>query len=237
MRSPLQVTIMATLVARGGPAPQERWVLFRRYYNVIYDRENAKRVGDVTELLRSYRTHIDAIHHRVGLTLQVESERSGQTDARLGIQELRKIVGDRLTQEGLAGSVASDIQRRIIDAASDRLVFLVGVREGQIGFEIRSLQEFMAAEALMDGPDVDAVRRLNRIAPITHWNNVFLFAAGKCFADRQHLRSTVVDICTTLNESAPDDEVRHHVLVGSQLALLLYCRMALRANSGPTSRL
>lgn len=221
MRSPLQVTIMATLVARGGPAPQERWVLFKRYYSVIYDRESAKRVGDVTELLRSYRTHIDSIHHRVGLTLQIESERRGQTDARLGIEELRGIVGDRLTSEGLSGGLAVEIRERIIEAASDRLVFLVGVREGQIGFEIRSLQEFMAAEALMDGPDAEAVSRLNLIAPVTHWNNVFLFAAGKCFADRQHLRSTVVDICTTLNELALDDEIRHHVLIGSQLALLL----------------
>ena len=37
--------------------------------------------------------------------------------------------------------------------ALNRLVFLVGLEEDRIGFEIRSLQEFMAAEALMNGGD------------------------------------------------------------------------------------
>ena len=39
MRSPLQVTIMATLVDKLGQPPQERWSLFKEYYNVIYNRE------------------------------------------------------------------------------------------------------------------------------------------------------------------------------------------------------
>jgi len=67
MQSPLQVTIMATLVDRIGRAPSERWNLFRDYYRVIYEREiertlegpvsAAVRVAlnEVAELLRTYR--------------------------------------------------------------------------------------------------------------------------------------------------------------------------------------
>jgi hypothetical protein len=39
----------------------------------------------------------------------------------------------------------------------------------QVGFEIRSLQEFMAAEALTDGTDEIVADRLRAIASITHW--------------------------------------------------------------------
>ena len=210
---------MATLVARGGPVPQDRWLLFRSNYNVIYDRETGKRIGEVTRILRTYRSHIDAIHYRVGLILQIESERTGQTDARLGIKDLSKIVHERLKEEGLQGQPAHELKRGIIDAAANRLVFLVGVREGQVGFEIRSLQEFMAAKALMDGSDANVIERLSEIAPIVHWTNVFLFAAEKCFSDRQHLRRTISDICATMNEESSDPGVGHLTLGGSQLAL------------------
>lgn len=45
MRTPLQVTIMATLVDKLGQPPQERWSLFREYYKVIYNREVERGIG------------------------------------------------------------------------------------------------------------------------------------------------------------------------------------------------
>jgi hypothetical protein len=42
MQSPLQITIMATLVDRMGQPPQERWNLFSKYYDVIYQRETER---------------------------------------------------------------------------------------------------------------------------------------------------------------------------------------------------
>ena len=65
-------------------------------------------------------------------------------------------------------------------------------------------------------------RRMRQIAPVINWRNVFLFAAGKCFAleDRQHLRETIRGICAELNESTKvEDEVFRATLSGSQLAL------------------
>ena len=56
------------------------------------------------------------------------------------------------------------LKDRIIDAAANRLVFLVGLEAGQVGFEIRSLQEYMAAEAIMTGKQDNIQERLRRFA-------------------------------------------------------------------------
>jgi hypothetical protein len=215
MTSPLQVTIMATLVDRAGQPPPERWRLFSEYYDVIYKRE-MERDNPAARILRNHKTNIDAIHQLAGLELQTEGERTGRTDARLSRNDLTKIVKSRLASEGYGGFELEQLSNNIADAATQRLVFLVGVGLETIGFEIRSLQEFMAAEALMEGTDSEIAARLKAIAPITYWRNVFLFAAGKCFTHRQHLRDTVVSVCENLNE---ESELDHLALTGSEIAL------------------
>src|SRR5262249_29961270 len=87
------------------------------------------------------------------------------------------------------------------------------------GFEIRSLQEFMASEALMSGRDDKVQERLRRVAALPTWRNVFLFAAGRCFAQDQHRRDTICTICAELNTA--QDPVVRETLAGSQLALEL----------------
>jgi hypothetical protein len=217
MRSPLQVTIMTTLVGTRGQPPQERWSLFNEYYKVIYQREMEREIP-ASDILRTYKSDIDRIHHRVGLILQAKSEHSGETDARLSRDEFALVVSDRLTQEEHEGTERDALQRQITEAATDRLVFLVGLQDDQIGFEIRSLQEFMAAEALMDEGGGIIHERLREIAPIANWRNVFLFAAGKCFAERQELRDTIHTVCAELNDT-DTDVVSCTTLEGSELAM------------------
>ncbi len=74
----------------------------------------------------------------------------------------------------------------------------------------------MAAEALMEGTDSQIAERLKVIAPITYWRNVFLFAAGKCFTHRLHLRDVVASACENLNE---ESDLDHRALAGSEVAL------------------
>ena len=217
MRSPLQVTIMTALVDRMGQPPQARWNLFKAYYDVIYQRE-VERDIPASSILRQYQPDINAIHSRVGLLLQIDSEQSGYTDAKFTTQRFTSLVTKRLEEEGHEGNGLRALTRQILDAAAQRLVFLVGLESNQVGFEIRSLQEFMAAESLMEGSDDDVRHRLLEIAPLPNWRNVFLFASGKCFGERQHLRDTVHRICATLNES-DTDEVAASYLVGSGLAM------------------
>ena len=219
MRSPLQVTIMAALVDRIGQPPQARWDLFRLYYDVIYDRE-VERSIPASHILREYRPDIRAIHNQVGLILQIDSERTGRTDAKLSRERFVSLVVARLSGEGHPDNDLHILAGQIVEAASQRLVFLVEVESEQIGFEIRSLQEFMAAESLMDGGDQSIRKRLDEIAATPFWRNVFLFAAGKCFAERQDLREVVHAICAGLNE-IDGDEIAGAYLAGSDLAIAL----------------
>ena len=219
MRSPLQVTIMTALVDRIGQPPQARWQLFDSYYDVIYLRE-VERSIPASIILRDYKPDIKAIHNQVGLILQIDSERTGRTDAKLSRDRFVSHVQARLTAEEHTGEKLHTLTQDIVDAASQRLVFLVEVESEQIGFEIRSLQEFMAAESLMDVTEKSIRKRLDEIAPIPFWRNVFLFAAGKCFAERQELREAVYATCALLNET-DGDELAGTYLAGSDLAIAL----------------
>lgn len=102
MRSPLQVTIMTDLVDRIGQPPQARWELFNSYYDVIYLRE-VERSIPASIILRDYRPDIKAIHNQVGLILQIDSERTGRTDAKLSRDRFVSLVQARLTAEGHTG--------------------------------------------------------------------------------------------------------------------------------------
>jgi hypothetical protein len=228
MQSPLQVTIMATLVDRGGPPPQERWRLFQEYYDVIYRRE-VERDIPASAVLRQQKTAIDAIHHRAGLLLQAMGEEAEQTDARLTSDRFGALVRARLQEQGFEGEALASRISTIVEAALNRLVFLVGLQEDRIGFEVRSLQEYAAAEALMNGKDDEIRARLRRIAPLPYWRNVFLFAAGRCFAEREYLADTLISICNELNlkDEAP---IPAALLEGSRLALDLLLDSSVREN-------
>ncbi|TKB25163.1 hypothetical protein FCL47_16090 [Desulfopila sp. IMCC35006] len=221
MCSPLQVTIMTLLVETLGEPPKERWRLFNEYYQVINRREKEREIP-AAKLLNTYQADIDAIHQKVGLCLQKNSEYSGGTDALLTRSQFGELVEQRLAEEGHTGERLDCLRDEIIDAALERLVFLVAPREDAIGFEIRSLQEFMAAQWLMNGSDELVRKRLRAIAHAAHWRNVFMFAAGRCFHDKQHMRDSLHALCCELNEGDSvlgGGELEKATLAGSHLAL------------------
>ncbi|TWG00045.1 hypothetical protein FHX73_113911 [Kitasatospora viridis] len=219
MSSPLQVTIMGVLLDRMGKAPKDRYTLFKDYYRVIYERELEKE-GSSTNLLRDHRADIDTIHADVGFLLQTRSERSGDTESRIEMGEFGTIIRRRLESEGHGGAQLEALAKSISRAATDRLVFLVPSRAEEVGFEIRSLQEFWAADALMSGSDEDVRSLLRLIYASSHWRNVFLFAVGKVFADRRHLRDSVIAMVSELNSySSREDSVTRRLLLGSRLSI------------------
>jgi hypothetical protein len=219
MRSPLQVTIMTTLVARFARLPQERYRLFEHYYRTIYDRETS-REGPLSVILSARKTDIDIIHYRVGLLLQSESEQEGKTESRLSDARFRAVVQARLREVEVREPEATKLLDLITDSTLQRLVFLVRRQEGGIGFEIRTFQEFMAAEALLNNGERLSIERLRAIAPIVHWRNVFLFAVGICFVRHEYLLDTIESLCRQLNDD-PNDPVGSTVLLGSRLALAI----------------
>lgn len=200
MRSPLQVTILVTLVSQGGHPPRERWRLFHEYYRVCYAREMERPILAAT-ILRELRPQIDAIHRQVGLILQAETELASGVRSRLPRARFEAIVDATLAAEDFDPATRRARGRTIVAAALHRLVFLVEMEVGQIGFEIRALQELMAAEALTSGSEAKVKERLFAVAASHAFRAVFLFAASKCFAnsDFWHLREHIVEICARIN--------------------------------------
>lgn len=227
MESPLQVTIMLALIEGGGLPPEQRWKLFHDYYNVIYRREK-ERNTPFSSLLGSYEADIHWIHHRAGWLLQQRNAEPGNTAARLTHKEFDALVLARLEARGHRDTPErAQLIRRIREAATDRLVMLVGHTADEIGFEIRSLQEFMAAEHCFDGGEQIVQASARQIAPHAYWRNAFLFVAGRIFFNNESLVDSLIAVCHKLNEPL-SDPVQTYAATGSRLALAMLADGACR---------
>jgi len=99
-------------------------------------------------------------------------------------------------------------------------VLLASGVEGRIAFDVRSLQEFMAAAQITAAANVSFVERLRVIAGCTHWRHVFRIAASKIFsvAELGHFRGDVLGICHALDLGDLGEDQRM-VRTGAKLAL------------------
>lgn len=205
LTTPLQVTILTALVQQLGRAPRERWNLFSRYFAYTFDRE-IERGTYASALLAEHRSHIERIHARVALLLQVEAERDGGAAARMSKAQLEEVIGEVLAEDEVAKEQRRELVLDIANAAENRLVFLVEPEPGKFGFEIRSLQEFMAAWALTSGRDTEVEARLYQVAKAPMFRNVALFVSSRLFSEGSPLRDTLAErICTSLDEDISDD--------------------------------
>lgn len=215
MRTPLQITIMTLLLERRPRVPQDRHGLFESYYNTLYEREIAKDTP-VSRLLDEQRRNIDRIHERVGLLLQIRAEHAGEAESLLPEDDLRRLAVERLVEEGNGPELAAKLADQLVKAATDRLVMLVGHPRSTIGFEVRSLQELMAARALFAADDRTLLRLLKELAQSAHWRNTWLFAASRLFAQREILRK---DMMLMLEELDTDSPLSMYLTPGARLAI------------------
>ncbi len=230
-KSPLQVTILAILLEKLGQVPRDRWRLFSQYYRVVTQREQEKG-GQLAELLQRHQTDVDFIHRLVGYKLQKRSAEAGETSSTLSREEFERLVRRRLVRQGYEDHELATLVSQFMALATHRLVFLESSTADRVGFEIRSLQEFMAGEQIVSLPEAKIVPRLRSIAFSPHWRNTFLFAVGAVFADREHLRAEVVLLCQDLSRrslSAPALKLGgwlalEILLDGSPLAQPVYAR-------------
>ncbi len=117
-------------------------------------------------------------------------------------EDLRELARTRLLDGGYEQESAEDLVDRIIKAATDRLVLLVPKGDHEIGFEVRSLQEFMAARAIVAGPDNVVLRRLGVVATSAHWRNTWLLAAGQIGAQRDWMVPGLLQLLSTLDSQS-----------------------------------
>jgi len=218
MRSPLQVTFMVTVVSASGKPSDSRWQLFNDYYRTIYERELHKAVPPFDIALNERRPDIDALHHRVGFILQCRAESSGGTQADISITEFEQLVSECLEENGLPAHELETQKQMIIGAANQRLVFLTSRTPGRLSFDVRSLQEYMAAACLTNTDSNLIIQRLDAIAHSAYWRNTLLFAVGRFFVEaqmRDH-RDKIRLLCEDLNRKEDD---RAEAKLGSHLAL------------------
>jgi hypothetical protein len=219
MVSPLQVAILLALVDQKGEAPSDRWTLFTKYYGIVLEREQEK-PGPTGETMRRCSRAISLLHQKAGLVLHIEAEARGGADAHFTRETFTDLVRGQLIDEGFEGEELEAQARELIEAAEHRLVLLVQREDERFTFEVRSLQEYMAAAYLMTGAEGPIQDRLRHIADKSHWRHVFQIAASKCFSapDAEHLRDTIVTICNDLNLSVGVDSA---LRTGASLALSL----------------
>ncbi|MGZ8152766.1 MAG: NACHT domain-containing protein [Methylovulum sp.] len=218
MCSPLQVTFMVTVVSASGKPSDSRWQLFNDYYRIIYERELHKAVPPFDVALNERRPDIDALHHRVGFILQCRAESSGGTQADLSIVEFEELVIGCLKENGLPDSELEAQKQMIMGAANQRLVFLTSRTPGRLSFDVRSLQEYMAAACLTNADSKLIIHRLDTIAHSAYWRNTLLFAIGRFFVEPQmrNYRDNIRLFCEDLNHV---DDDRAKAKLGSHLAL------------------
>ncbi|MDY7528123.1 MULTISPECIES: hypothetical protein [unclassified Cryobacterium] len=198
MCSPLQVTIMSTLLEQIARVPNTRHALFDAYYGTIYAREVTK-AGRLGSILDLHRDDVDFVHAQVGLYLQIQGELGGTSETLLGDEELEKAFVDRLRHEGHPEDDVKLLAADLKKAARQRVVLLVPVRADHVGFEVRALQEYMAARALASGPDELVLERIDALASSAYWRHTLLLTIGRVFTTKPHLRDAVVARIMQLN--------------------------------------
>ena len=202
MKSPLQVSIMAILVKSGGEPPTNRFDLFTEYFNIIFSREKQR---NILTILSDHPEYIKDIHNILGVFLQTESEKTTNPSASITIGIFRNLIYNYLFKKGLELEELNSTINEIIEASTDRLVFISQLQDDKVGFAIRSLQEFFAALGYFHNLDDQEVRiRLTRISKSAYWSNTMLFGIGYLAKNKEYLIDFVESICYKLNGSEDD---------------------------------
>lgn len=217
MVTPLQVTIMTLLLARRISLPESKHELFHAYFSTIYEREMNKSHSHLSKLLREQRRHVEFVHQRIGLALQQKAEIVGHADALLTQAQFEDVIEQRLRgDEDYPTQEAAHIQKNLSEAALTRLVLLVPRHAGHVGFELRSIQEFLAATFFFSKGERHALEPFIATAHSTHWRHTWLLGAGRLFEEHETLRDSLIVL---IDDLGTQSQVARACHVGPLLAL------------------
>ncbi|WP_312167781.1 hypothetical protein [Microbacterium sp.] len=216
MTTPLQITIMSTLLERLSQVPDTRHALFDAYYRAIYTRERT-RASSLGKILTAHERVIDYLHEQVALFLHARAAEGGISEPLIEGNALRPLIFARLKADEYDDSEADRLAAEIIRAVHDRVVLITGIRDGLVGFEVRILQEYFAARAITRGPEAQIVDLMARIGPALHWRQTFLLAAGRL---QNHANPQIIDaLLLRLEELDTTSEIAMEVASGERIAL------------------
>ncbi|HWK92046.1 MAG TPA: hypothetical protein VNR17_07245 [Luteimicrobium sp.] len=216
LRTPLQALILSIIADNAGASAADRYTLYYTYYDTVFKREREK-TERLRYLLTTHGPSIKRLHERAGFELQKRAEESEHSHAVLTESELRGIARRVLMDRGLNQSVDETLDE-ILKAAKERLV-LLAERDGEYGFDVRSLQELLAALHLANAAPAQVEQRLRLAAPSPHWRNTWLFVAGKRFAaGTDHEQQATIELVEHVDERA-DHRLGDLFPVGPLIAL------------------
>ncbi|RBQ06802.1 NACHT domain-containing protein [Pedobacter miscanthi] len=220
MKSPLQASIMAILVNSGGEPPTNKYDLFKQYFTTILNREKQR---GISEILQSDSASVTEIHYKLGVYLQAISEKSTNPSASIDITQFDQILTHYLIDKELDEQKIELYTRDIQNAAIDRLVFISQLEDQRIGFAIRSLQEYFAANGYVDNiDDKEVLERIAKISKNAYWSNTLIFITGYIAENKKYLTDNILALCGELNGDGlnPGDQSLTSITkLGSWLAL------------------
>ena len=232
LQTPLHTTIAAVLVAGRGTLPKSRYLLFKEYFDTVLRRELRKPIEHkVTDedggLLRT-------LHAQAGLLLHVRAQAQQGARASLRRRELSELLFAIYGGLGYENDERRTKVERLLRFAAERLVLLIHDVQGEYSFGVRSLQEFFAAEALMEGDASVVAVRLDAVVRSSHWSNVVAFVVSRhALATSQNERTAAlrftVERCIALNHGVAGEPAKR-CLLGSHLALAMLREVQSYAN-------
>ncbi|MDQ0729186.1 NACHT domain-containing NTPase [Microbacterium sp. W4I20] len=218
MSTPLQVTIMSTLLEQATRVPETRHALFDAYYSAIYSREQAK-ASRLGEILTKYRLVVDFLHEQVALYLHIQAQYAGRAESLLDSARLAQLIAYRLRLDEHDERDARRLADEIITAARNRVVLLVGKHDNLLGYEIRPIQEYFAARAITSGSEAEIYARIEKLIPGAHWRNTLLLAFGRLETHTNpQVPLALVSLCAQADSASP---LSLEVGPGRRLALFL----------------
>ncbi|PZS33133.1 MAG: hypothetical protein DLM61_05710, partial [Pseudonocardiales bacterium] len=197
--------IMTIIFESSALLARDRYSLFWDYYEVVLRRERSKEHMGLRRILQDHSQQIQQLHERVGFELQVLSEAGAQSAATLTPQELRRLTWTILYEaqfdpNGADGALLDDIVR----AATHRLVLLAPHPGQGFGFDVRSLQELMAAKYLVAQEPTKLRSMLRLAAAHPHWRNTWIFAAGALYSTPlQHQHELAASVVEHVDDQTP----------------------------------
>lgn len=201
MKTPLQAAIISILVKSGGRPPQERYALFRQYYDTVIRREKQK---GITAFLNDNTNWLDELHYFIGYQLQLESEQKENASAEISLSDL-KIMIETYIKENADDFYESETDSKqkaddFLAVMTRRICFLCENRDGFFSFQIRSIQEFFAGTYLVKNKrSQEAMEYIRQICYSAYWRNSLLFAFGYIDAERKDLEPEIGELCRQMN--------------------------------------
>ena len=225
MKTPLQATIIAILVRAGGEPPRDKYSLFKEYFDIILNRERQKGMGSI---LNSNQDLVEGVYYLLGYELQKRSSTTEGSDALISLNRMKELIKEKLYLDGIKETAPNynDLLNQTYSIIVHRINFASEIKEGYIGFSIRSMQEFLAAvHIVLTFDDVKLRTVIKDLAKSSYWKNTFIFLV-ECIAKMKgyyldHLIDTVLGELNGSDINSEEMCETKSIYYGSQVAFTL----------------